>query len=64
MKNKSPDKAWSDRSPEEREQIKLNRECGNNKHPFSGKNRAQCNALHGAFNAMASPLRKMGMAGV
>ena len=49
-------KTWADRSPEERKQIERNRENASFKNPFSGKNKAQRNRLHGAFAAMKSTL--------
>lgn len=59
MKNQQ--KKWSDRSPEEREQIEINRSRASYSNPFTGKNQAQRNRLHSGFNAMASILQKLGM---
>lgn len=44
---------WSDRSPEEREQIEINRSRASYQNPFHGKNAAQRQRLHNGFNAMA-----------
>lgn len=56
-----PSRTWENHSPEERAAIQINRERASYNNPFSGKNRAQRNALHGAFNAMASISRKLGL---
>jgi hypothetical protein len=55
-------KQWSDRSPEERDQIAINRERASYENPFTGKNKAQRQRLHAAFNAMAQPFTKLGIA--
>jgi hypothetical protein len=52
MKNKSPDKSWSDRSPAERARIERDRSAASYASPFSGKNQSQRRALSGAFIAM------------
>jgi hypothetical protein len=56
-----PSRTRTNLSPEEREQIAINRSRANYNNPFHGKNTAQRQALHGAFNAMASIWQKLGM---
>jgi uridine kinase len=58
MTTNSNIKQWSSRSPEEREQIRVNQERASYMSPFRGKNRAQRYRLHNGFNAMASARTK------
>lgn len=51
---------WSDRTPEEREQIAINRSRASYNNPFNGKNSAQRQRLHAGFNARASRWQKLG----
>lgn len=51
---------WTDRTPEEREQIAINRSRASYHNPFNGKNRAERNRLHNGFNAMANAFQKLG----
>lgn len=53
------EKRWTDRSPEEQEQIRINRERASYRNPFTSKNRAARYRLNAGFNAMASRLQKM-----
>lgn len=54
-------KACGDRTPQEREQIAINRSRASYHNPFNGKSSAQRSRLHAGFNAMASIWKKLGM---
>ena len=53
-------KTWANRTPEEREQIAINRSRASYHNPFNGKNSKQRERLHQGFNAMASIWAKLG----
>lgn len=58
MKN---EKNWNDLTPEERDEIAINRSRASYHNPFNGKNAAQRRRLHEGFNAMATRFQKLGM---
>ena len=49
---------WSERSPEERDNIRVNQEKASYATPFKGKNRNQCNRLNNGFSSMRNQLAK------
>lgn len=53
--------AYQDRSPDDKEDIRINRERASSKNPFSGKNYIQRLRLQRAFTDMASRYQRMGL---